>query len=336
MHKPEHNKQQTRSYASLTRRLMASIIDLLLLALVCIPLLLIIYGPTVLISPFLFEGFAGILIIGLLPLLTIFVFWFVWGATPGKLLLKLRIIDINTGKPPTFSRYIIRLIAYGLIIVTFGLSLLLMQFRSKHQALHDTLSQTAVVHNQSQVVNTPRSLFRSLTTIISQVFSNLTILAVATFGFVYLVLIPLNYMPAHKLYTDLSTSEFARQLLHRNKVLHDDRYILLFHPTGLFYTSSGTILTSDRVIIYWKTRDGIQIDRALLSEITRIDMLKTKNVLFDTSIELTTKDATLQFKVSQYQHYDTQFVSKLKQAIKNDLLKRKESPDNPIEKEVLP
>lgn len=334
---PEPNKQHDQDYASLGRRLMASIIDLLLLALICIPLLLIVYGPTVLISPFLAEGIASFLIVCVLPFTIVMIFWLVYGATPGKLLLKLQIINIETGDPPTFSSYLIRLTAYGLIIVTFGLSMLLMQFRAKRQASHDLLSQTAVIRvHRTQTSNAPKSLLRSLLTYSTCVISNLTILTIATIGLVYLVLIPLNYMPAQKLYTDATTSEFARRLLHRNKILHDDRYILLFHPTGLFYTSSGVILTSDRIIVYWKTSDGIQIDRALLTEITQIDMLKTKSVLYDTSIELTTKDATIQFRVSQYRDYDTNFVSMLKKAIKKVLLKREKSLDNPIEKDVLP
>jgi len=213
-----------------------------------------------------------------------------------------------------------------------------MQFRSKRQALHDSLSQTAVVHVTPIRRNrgATKSPFRLTANIISQIFANLATITLATIGLIYLVLIPSSYMPAQKLYTDLTTPEFARQLLHRNKILHEDRFILLFHPTGLFYSTSGAILTNDRVIIYWKSKDGVQIDRALFSEITRIDLIQAENGLFDSQVELTTKDATIQFNVSQYQHYDTQFVSILKEAIKNILLKRESTLRNPNEKGVLP
>jgi uncharacterized RDD family membrane protein YckC len=72
--------------------------------------------------------------------------WGRCGATPGKWLLGLRIVDHQERCPVGFSRAILRLVAYSVASsVTLGLGHLLVLLRRDRKALHDLLAGTRVV-----------------------------------------------------------------------------------------------------------------------------------------------------------------------------------------------
>ena len=77
--------------------------------------------------------------------ITILLCWVFWQATPGKLLLGMRILDYNTQQAPTVLQYLKRLIGYFVSILPLGLGFLLIaSTKRKHRAWHDTLSGTYV------------------------------------------------------------------------------------------------------------------------------------------------------------------------------------------------
>lgn len=67
-----------------------------------------------------------------------------WGATPGKLILGLRILDANGG-PIGFKRAFLRHCAEWITRLTFGLGFLLVLFTPEKRALHDLIARTRVV-----------------------------------------------------------------------------------------------------------------------------------------------------------------------------------------------
>jgi uncharacterized RDD family membrane protein YckC len=71
--------------------------------------------------------------------------WGLVGATPGKWLLGMRIIDHQQRCPIGLSRGFLRLVAYCIGSLTLGVGHLMMVFRADRCALHDILSGTRVV-----------------------------------------------------------------------------------------------------------------------------------------------------------------------------------------------
>lgn len=71
--------------------------------------------------------------------------WGLLGATPGKWLAGLRVIDHRGRFPIGVSRAVMRLCAYSVSSLTFGLGHLILLFRRDRCALHDLLAGTRVV-----------------------------------------------------------------------------------------------------------------------------------------------------------------------------------------------
>lgn len=74
--------------------------------------------------------------------------WGLLGATPGKWLAGLRVVDHRGRAPIGATRAIMRLFAYTVSSLTFGIGHLMMMFRSDRCALHDLLAGTRVVRSQ--------------------------------------------------------------------------------------------------------------------------------------------------------------------------------------------
>jgi len=90
-------------------------------------------------------GSSGIVVAGILPPVVIIGFWIALGASPGKLMLRLRIVDEPTGGRPTawqcIGRYFMALIG----ILCVGLGYLWIAIDPRKQGWHDKLVRTLVV-----------------------------------------------------------------------------------------------------------------------------------------------------------------------------------------------
>ena len=90
-------------------------------------------------------GSSDIVVAGILPPVVIIGFWIALGASPGKLMLRLRIVDEPTGGRPTawqcIGRYFMALIG----ILCVGLGYLWITIDPRKQGWHDKLVRTLVV-----------------------------------------------------------------------------------------------------------------------------------------------------------------------------------------------
>ena len=77
--------------------------------------------------------------------------WGLLGATPGKWLLGIRIVDHRGRSPIGLSRAFLRLAAYTVSSVTLGMGHLLVVLRHDRRALHDLLAGTWVVRHQRRI-----------------------------------------------------------------------------------------------------------------------------------------------------------------------------------------
>jgi uncharacterized RDD family membrane protein YckC len=75
------------------------------------------------------------------------VVWKYSNSSPGKMLLKLRIVSVNNFETPSTTQYILRLIGYIIASIPFGLGFLLVGLNRKKQGLHDMIAGTTVIYS---------------------------------------------------------------------------------------------------------------------------------------------------------------------------------------------
>ena len=79
------------------------------------------------------------------PVIVTGVMWAIWGTSPGKRALGLRIVDADTGEPMTIKQAAIRTLGYLLFFASGGIGFLWMLFNPRRQGLHDLMANTVVV-----------------------------------------------------------------------------------------------------------------------------------------------------------------------------------------------
>ena len=96
------------------------------------------------------ESFASSIVLWLaigqsIPILVTGALWAVWGTSPGKRAMHLRIVDADTGEPMTVRQAGLRTLGYLLSFATFGAGFLWVLFNQRKQALHDRIANTVVI-----------------------------------------------------------------------------------------------------------------------------------------------------------------------------------------------
>lgn len=90
----------------------------------------------------LFLYFVLILIVNFFIVGMYFIgFWIYWGATPGKMIMRMKIVDENTLQQPTKWQYIKRF--FGYLTALFGIWSAI--FSKQRQTLHDKIAKTVVI-----------------------------------------------------------------------------------------------------------------------------------------------------------------------------------------------
>jgi uncharacterized RDD family membrane protein YckC len=120
-------------YAGFGQRLLAALIDWLILFVVSAP-----------ISVLFFEASA---VMPLLAAATVIGFWRYCGATPGKLAVAVRIVDARTGQPVGTGRLALRLLCYLVSALPLYLGFLWIAFDRRKQGWHDKIARTVVIQS---------------------------------------------------------------------------------------------------------------------------------------------------------------------------------------------
>ncbi len=85
------------------------------------------------------------LVFYVLPAVMCVGFWTVWGATPGKMLLRIQIVERSSGEVPSIWRNLIRYIGYFISSIFLGLGFLWMIWDRDKVGWHDKMAGTVVV-----------------------------------------------------------------------------------------------------------------------------------------------------------------------------------------------
>ena len=143
---------KSKNYAGFWRRLLAFFLDYLLISIFLSPLLYLVYGQSYFLwlaqSPGMFEtfGYADLVLTKILPLAVLVLFWTSLGATPGKIMLDCKIIDVDTEEFISVKKALLRMLGYFVSALPFYLGFLWIARDKRKQGLHDKLAGTLVIH----------------------------------------------------------------------------------------------------------------------------------------------------------------------------------------------
>jgi len=137
-------------YVGFWKRVVAAVIDTLIVLVVSVPLVLAVYGTSYFSQAQNSGGFAGLwdfVVQVLLPAVAVIAFWKLRGATPGKMAISARIVDATSGGPPSTGQLIGRYFAYFVSVLPLCLGLILVAIDRRKQGFHDKLAHTMVIYD---------------------------------------------------------------------------------------------------------------------------------------------------------------------------------------------
>lgn len=136
-------------YVGFWARVLAALVDSLLLALVVVPIALLLFWDQLLASEGQLEGTANILFNYVLPVLIVLAFWIYRSATPGKMLIKAVIVDADTLQKPEVWQWIVRYLGYYVSGILLMLGFLWVGWDPRKQGFHDKLARTVVIYRDT-------------------------------------------------------------------------------------------------------------------------------------------------------------------------------------------
>lgn len=135
-------------YVGFWARVFAGVVDGIVTSIVMVPPLYVLFGPVVLgTDPDYRPGVLHTTLSLVGPVLIVFFFWIKKAATPGKMLIKSKIIDANTGGKPGISQWLIRYLGYVVATLPIGLGIFAVGTDHRKQGWHDKMANTLVVKN---------------------------------------------------------------------------------------------------------------------------------------------------------------------------------------------
>lgn len=134
----------TVRYAGFWSRCFATILDSILQAIVVAPILLYFFGLDALMDANTDMGNTDLyLSIGLM--LVVVLFWKYKSATPGKMMMGLKVVDAATFGPVPTGRLVLRYLAYYVSLLPLCLGFIWIAFDKRKRGFHDMIAKTVVV-----------------------------------------------------------------------------------------------------------------------------------------------------------------------------------------------
>ncbi len=137
-------------YVGFWARLGASVIDTILVIMITFPLLYLIYGGEYFYGGETVQGWPDFLVSYVFPISAIILFWVYKSATPGKIALLAKIVDVKTGNKASIKQSIIRYLAYYVSLIPLGLGFLWIAWDAKKQGWHDKIAGTVVIRCENE------------------------------------------------------------------------------------------------------------------------------------------------------------------------------------------
>jgi len=138
------DQAQTVYYGGFWSRVLASIMDSIWMMIFTSALLWLIWGA----SQWQTEqsgGLGGFLLSYGLPFALTLTFWVVKGATPGKMIMGLIIVDARTLERASTTRLLVRYLSYFISMLPLFLGIFWVAFDKRKQGWHDKIAGTLVI-----------------------------------------------------------------------------------------------------------------------------------------------------------------------------------------------
>jgi uncharacterized RDD family membrane protein YckC len=138
--------QRVPKYVGFWKRLLASLIDTVIIIVLLLLLALPLYGREYMQlsregKTLLFDALTR----WVAPAVAAILFWRYRGATPGKMLFSMKIVDADTLGAPSTGKLIGRYFAYLVSMIPLCLGFLWIAFDKRKQGWHDKLAGTVVI-----------------------------------------------------------------------------------------------------------------------------------------------------------------------------------------------
>jgi uncharacterized RDD family membrane protein YckC len=137
---------QNVEYVGFWQRVLAALIDSVLIGVIIFPILTAIYGTGYWSSTKLVQGPLDFLISWVAPAIAIVLFWIARQATPGKMAIGARIVDARTGGVPSTRQLVLRYLGYYVSMFPLFAGIVWVAFDPRKQGWHDKIAGTVVVH----------------------------------------------------------------------------------------------------------------------------------------------------------------------------------------------
>ena len=132
-------------YAGFWLRFGATIIDSVIFGLILMVPLALIYGESYWIDETMVHGVWDVLLSYVVPFIATLWFWRRFLGTPGKMLLRLRVVDARTGEPLPLGQCVLRYIGYFVSALPLCLGFLWVAFDARKQGWHDKIGGSVVI-----------------------------------------------------------------------------------------------------------------------------------------------------------------------------------------------
>jgi uncharacterized RDD family membrane protein YckC len=124
---------------------LAVFIDAIWLVLLNLGLGWLIYGEEYFETTKFYIDYLDVVISDVVPFVITMVFWMYYAATPGKMLLGLKIVDADTFAKVPAGRLVLRYIGYFLSLIILCIGYLCIAWDERKQGLHDKIAKTVVI-----------------------------------------------------------------------------------------------------------------------------------------------------------------------------------------------
>ncbi len=147
----------TVRYVGFWARVLAFVVDSLLVAVIVSPVAYAIYGAAYFdfTDTRLVKGRADVLLQYVFPAIAVLLFWIYRSATPGKLILKAKIVDADTLEKPEPWQWVVRYLGYYVSMFTLFIGFAWVAFDMRKQGFHDKLGRTVVIYDDTAADDPP-------------------------------------------------------------------------------------------------------------------------------------------------------------------------------------
>ncbi len=132
-------------YAGFWLRVVASLLDTIWMLLLTFSLAWMVYGPSYFASEQIIQGYGDFIISYILPFVLTIIFWTYKSATPGKMIMGMKIVDAETLGPVSKGRLVLRYLGYYLSVIVLFLGFLWVGWDKRKQGWHDKMARTVVI-----------------------------------------------------------------------------------------------------------------------------------------------------------------------------------------------